>query len=158
MQIFISYAHASIQKVSKIVEVLTAGGHTACFDNQLLPGQDWKKELHEKITSCDAFVFAITNDALASEWCAWELSTAVHLEKVIIPILLEPEVSIPAELKRLQYTDFSQNMPPLEVAKMMHSLNSLQKIPASESPPLPRNPKGLPWALSPVVGELSLPC
>jgi hypothetical protein len=144
MQLFISYAHESIDKVRQTVEVLTAGGHTAWFDDQLLPGQDWKRSLGEAIAHSDVFVYAITREAVSSEWCDWELATAVRAEKALLPVLLEPGISLPASLKRLQYADFSQGMTPIEVAKLMRALGDMQKIPVAESPPLPADPKGIP--------------
>jgi hypothetical protein len=144
VQIFISYAHESIDKVREIVEVLTAGGHAVWFDDQLLPGQDWKRALGEAIARSDVFVYAITTETVRSEWCDWELATAVHLEKAVIPVLLEQGISIPAALKRLQYADFSQGMTAVGVAKLMRSLGDMQKIPVARSPALPANPKGIP--------------
>jgi len=144
MQLFISYAHESIDTVRQTVDVLTAGGHAAWFDDQLLPGQDWKRALGEAIARSDIFVYAITTEAVNSEWCDWELATAVHLEKAIIPVLLEPGVSVPVSLKRLQYADFSQGITPVGVAKLMRALGGMQKIPVAESPPLPADPKGIP--------------
>lgn len=144
MQLFISYAHESMDKVRQTVEVLTAGGHVAWFDDQLLPGQDWKSVLGEAISRSDMFVYAITTETMNSEWCDWELATAVHLEKAVIPILLEPNISVPTSLKRLHYADFTQGITPVEVAKLMRALGKMQKIPVAESPPLLAEPKGIP--------------
>jgi hypothetical protein len=68
----------------------------------------------------------------------------VHLEKVIVPVLLEPNVSVPISLKRLQHADFTQGITVLEFAKLMRALNDMQKIPVAESPPIPVDPKGIP--------------
>lgn len=144
MQLFISYAHESIDKIRQTVEVLTAGGHAAWFDDQLLPGQDWKQALGDEIARSDVLVYAITQETVSSEWCDWELVTAVRLEKAVIPVLLESGVSVPGALKRLQYVDFSQGMTPVEVAKLMRALGGMQKVPVAESPPLPADPQGIP--------------
>jgi len=69
MELFITYAHENLVKVRELAELLTAGGHTVWFDNQLLPGQDWKLELGNAIARSDAFVYALTKDSVASEWC-----------------------------------------------------------------------------------------
>lgn len=144
MQLFISYAHESIDNVIQTVDILAAGGHTVLFDNQLLPGQNWKRELGEAIARCDIFVYAMTTESLASEWCEWELATAVRLGKAVIPVLLEPRISVPESLRHLQYADFSQGSTPIEVAKLMRALFIMQKIPLAESPSLPADPKGIP--------------
>jgi hypothetical protein len=144
MQLFISYAHESIANVRQTVEILTAGGHTVWFDDQLLPGQDWKRQLGESIARCDALVYAMTRETVTSEWCEWELATAVRLEKAVIPVLLEPGISVPDSLRRLQYSDFTQGATPIAVAKLMGALAIMQKIPVAESPARPADPKGIP--------------
>jgi hypothetical protein len=144
MQLFICYAHESIEKVRETVEILTAGGHAVWFDEQLLPGQDWKRELGKAIARCLAFVYAITSEALSSEWCQWELTTAIRLEKAVIPVLLEPHISIPNSLRQLQYADFATGATPIAVAKLMAALAIMQKLPIADSPPLPADPKGIP--------------
>jgi hypothetical protein len=144
MQLFISYARENIAKVRETVEILTAGGHTVWFDDQLLPGQDWKRQLGESIARCDAFVYVMTREAVTSEWCEWELATAVRLEKALIPVLLETGISVPDSLRRLQYADFTQGTTPIAVAKLMGALAIMQKIPVAESPALPADPKGIP--------------
>jgi len=144
MQLFISYGHESLAKVREIAEILTAGGHAVWFDNQLLPGQDWKGELGAAIARCDACVYVMTTEAVTSEWCEWELATAVRLEKAVIPILLEPGIAFPDSMRRLQYADFTQGATPIAVAKLIGALSTMRKIPVAESPPLPHDPKGIP--------------
>ncbi len=94
MQLFISDAHQSIDSIRPIVEVLTAGGHFAWFDDQLLPGQDWKIELRAAIERSDALVFAMTPISVSSEWCRWELAVAAEAKKAVIPLLLEQKTHI----------------------------------------------------------------
>lgn len=144
MQLFITYAHESLIEVQELVEVLTVGGHAAWFDNQLLPGQDWKQELREAIQRCDAYLYALSKDAVDSEWCQWEFATAVRLQKAVIPVLLEPDVPVPRSLQDLQFADFTQGIAPKEIAKLMGALASMQRLPASASPPVPADPKGIP--------------
>jgi hypothetical protein len=144
MLLFISYARENKDKVGEISPVLAAGGHMVWFDENLLPGQDYKPELAKQIARCDGFVYAATKWSVRSEWCDWELGTAVHLEKAVIPVLLEPDVSLPAPLQKLQCADFSKGVTPIEVAKLMNALGTLQKIPTEDAPPMPTNPNGVP--------------
>jgi hypothetical protein len=144
MELFITYAHEDIEKVRKVAELLTTGGHTVWFDNQLLPGQDWKEQLNNAIARCDAYVYALTKGAVTSEWCEWEFATAVRLGKAVLPILLEAGVAIPQQLQKLQYADFQHEATALATAKVFAALGAMQKIPVSQSPPLPANPKGMP--------------
>jgi hypothetical protein len=144
MELFITYAHENMVKVRELAELLTAGGHTVWFDNQLLPGQDWKLELGNAIARCDAFVYALTKDSVASEWCEWEFATAVRLRKAVVPILLEADVVVPQPLQSLQYADFRQGATALATAKLIGALTSMQKIPVGQSPSIPPDPQGIP--------------
>ncbi len=144
MRLFVTYAHENLTKVRELVELLTAGGHTVWFDNQLLPGQDWKLELGDAIARCDAFVYALTKDAVISEWCEWEFATAVRLKKAVVPVLFEADVVVPLSLQSLQYADFRQGATALATAKLIGALASMQKIPVDHSPPIPADPKGIP--------------
>lgn len=69
MRLFITYAHEDLLIVKGLVEVLTAGEHHAWFDEQLLPGQDWKVELRRRIATSDAYVYAMTKASLSSGVC-----------------------------------------------------------------------------------------
>src|SRR5215211_3195119 len=149
MELFTSYAQENYAEARELVDILVAGGNTVWFDDQLLPGQDWKQELGQEIADCDAFVYALSQAAVTSEWCQWEFATAVRLQKAIIPVLLEPDLALPSPLARLQYADFTQGTTPIEVAKLMGALLFLQKVPLVQSPDLPDDPKGVPsraWA------------
>ncbi len=144
MQLFVTYARESVAEVQKLAEILGAGGHSVWFDDQLMPGEDWKQELGEAIERCDAYLYALSSAALESDWCQWEFATAVRLHKPVIPMLLEPEVSLPQALERLQYADFTQGVTPLSVAKLMGALGSMQRVPDAETPPVPADPQGTP--------------
>jgi TIR domain/GRAM domain len=144
MRLFITYAHESLAEVRELVEILTAGGHAVWFDNQLLPGQDWKRELGDAISRCEAFVYALTKGAVLSEWCEWEFATAVRLHKAVIPVLMESEVAVPVSLQSLQYADFTKGATAMAVARLMGALASMQQVPAGQSPPVPSDPKGVP--------------
>jgi len=144
MKLFVSYAHEDMQRASGAVALLSAGGHTLWFDQELLPGQDWKKELQIAISRCDALICAVTATALASEWCQWEIATAIRQQKPVIPVLLEPGVSLPDSLKHLHYADFSGGATALALAKLMAAISSMQKVAPEHSPAIPSDPKGVP--------------
>lgn len=144
MRLFASYAHENSADVLQLVEILAAGGHTVLFDQQLLPGQDWKRELGGQIAGCDAFIYALTPLSVNSEWCQWELATAISLQKSVVPVLMAADVALPDSLRRLQYADFKQGASPVAVAKLMGALSSLQKVAPKDSPSVPADPKGIP--------------
>src|SRR3954465_313512 len=65
MKVFVSYAHEDLDRVRELVDILIAGGNVVLFDDQLLPGQDWKHELDLLISDCDTFSYALTGAAIS---------------------------------------------------------------------------------------------
>lgn len=145
MRLFISYAHVDYPQVSQIVDILRTGGHDPWFDHRLLPGQDWKATLYHAIQSCNAFVYVMSPEALASEWCLWEFAQAIDLSKPIIPVRLQANISPPDALSRFQWVDFSDGSTPKAVAQLMGGLFHLASpIPKDEAPSVSDNPSGIP--------------
>lgn len=145
MKLFISYAHVDKWPIGLLVDVLRDAGHDPWFDNKLLPGQDWKQALKAAIVDCEAFVYALTPESVASEWCQWEFATAVELGKSIIPILVQPKTDIPDAIRRYQYADFSDGLTPKAVAKLVGGIAHIAiSIPKDEAPSAPVNPTGKP--------------
>ena len=125
MKLFISYAHTDNWQVTQIVELLRSGGHDPWFDQRLLPGQDWKKELRDAVDSCEIFVFALSPASSESEWCQWEFTQAVELKKPIVPILILATEKVPESLVDRQFVDFSQGMTPEAVARLMGGITHI---------------------------------
>ena len=144
MKLFITYAHESLSEVRPLVDILTAGGHIVWFDHELMPGQDWKRELGAAIESCEAYVYALTKAATVSEWCGWEFATAARLRKAVVPVLLEAGVEVPEPLKAIQYADLSRGATALSAARLMGAFMRLQQVPEAQSPAPAAAPKGSP--------------
>lgn len=123
MKIFISYAHASKDKVLELVELLRSGGYDPWFDRELIVGQEWKGQLEQAIQKCEIFVYVLTPETILSEWCQWELGKALELKKPIIPILLK-HVSLPKILEVYQFVDFTGGFGAQETARLMVGLAS----------------------------------
>jgi hypothetical protein len=144
MKIFISYAREDVQQADDLSTILRAGGHDPWYDTELLPGQHWQSELEKAIDECPAFVSTLSSHSLNSDWCNWELATATQMNKAIIPVLLEAGLTLPASIRNLQVCDFSNGQTAIQAAKLMRTLDSMQRIPKSLAPPVPASPQGLP--------------
>ncbi len=144
MELFISYSSDDLKKIIPIVSLLRVGGHVPWFDEKLVAGQDWKQTLKEAIVRSDAFIYMITPQSLASEWCRWELNNAVLLNKPIIPILVEA-AELPGYLSHLQYADFTRKSDNEAIAKLLGGLGEItQIIPKENVPAAADNPSGEP--------------
>ncbi len=145
-RIFISYAKVDIYLVKQLVGILYAASHDPWFDHQLIPGQDWKMQLVSAIDRCGAFVYALTPESVASEWCRWEFAKAVELGKTVIPVLFQTNTQLPEAVQRFQYVDFTQGPTPEATARLLAGLARRTTVPPF-IPTAPENPQGFPSRL-----------
>jgi hypothetical protein len=113
LSIFISYSRQDKQIVDQLASILERGGQRPWIDRDLMPGQRWRNELKQSITDCDAFLIALSPDALDSDWCLWEFEEAVRQEKPIFPVLVRKVGELPEEMKSLhefQFLDISNGI------------------------------------------------
>ena len=116
--IFVSYSRADIMYLKKVLEVihLSYGYGSVWYDNQIKGGDNWWEVIKENIRNCKVFIFLISNDSLASNYCYKECKYAIKLEKPIIPILLRPKTELWGEFdkelvayfKKTHYLDLSE--------------------------------------------------
>lgn len=144
MRLFLTYSRENQDVARRLDELLEAGGHASWFDQQLLPGQDWKRELEQEIAACDVYIYLLSDASLASEWCEWEFATAVRHGKTVIPALLQADLALPDVLSRLQYADLTDGITPASIARLMGALMLVQRVPPADSPTPPANPRGAP--------------
>jgi uncharacterized protein YgiM (DUF1202 family) len=137
MKIFISYSHVDQFLVeSQIIDILTQAGHDVWFDERLVVGQNWKKQLSNAVATSDALVFAISPESVKSKYCQWEVDQALDLNKPIFPVLVQARTPIPKKLDGIQYVDFTKGATGSAVAKLMQGLQ--KRVSASPHlPPLP---------------------
>ncbi|HEX2907811.1 MAG TPA: toll/interleukin-1 receptor domain-containing protein, partial [Phototrophicaceae bacterium] len=128
MRIFISYAHADQVQIAELVDLLRAGGYEPWFDSDLIPGQDWEKQIRHAISESDAFVYALTPESLESEYCKIELTLAFENKKPIIPLKLKPNVKLPNNLARIQWVDFSAGRTPAAVARLLRAIRAASEF------------------------------
>ena len=81
---------------------VTKPGGTKIFS----AGQEWHKEIDEAIRDAFAMIVVITRAARNSEYVTYEWSSAIGMNKPVIPILYE-ETEIHPRLKIHQFLDFT---------------------------------------------------
>lgn len=153
MKLFISFSTADKWQVRQLADLFQTAGHKPWYSAaSLLPGQDWQQAILQAIQNADAFVYAMSPEAIQSAWCQWELRTAIQLAKPIIPVLLQAQTdllqaktNIPEVLRPYQYADLSEGLSPNAIAQLMGGLLEIAvNIPPEQAPPAPENPDGIP--------------
>ncbi|RKZ43986.1 MAG: hypothetical protein DRR00_28920, partial [Candidatus Parabeggiatoa sp. nov. 3] len=80
-------------------------------DRDIQKGTDYQQAIKTGIENADNFIFFISPDSVASEYCQRELAYALEYNKRIIPLLITqmPDSEIPETLRGLQYIDLTEN-------------------------------------------------
>lgn len=139
MLIFISYRKQNRSQVDQLSADLETLGNTVWFDNELSGGHTWWDSILESVRSCDLFVFALTEEALASSACKLEYEYAHSLNKRILPVMLADVNNslLPPELAVIQWVDYRQRDPSatLRLGRALMNLSPAVPLPDPLPPP-----------------------
>lgn len=137
--IFISYSRTDRAFVEQLVPLLRRmyGNDCLWFDADIPGGTDWWRMIESQIAGCTVFLFLMSNDALASEFCRKELQYAVLLKKSVVPVVVRPRTDIDAArlpddlkavLQKTQHVDLGAGMTDTPaLAELVAALNLLIK-------------------------------
>ena len=132
MRLFISYAHTDREDVEELAYVLERGGFEAWYDYALVPGEVWRDRLAQEIAGCEAFLYALTPEAVNSEFCQWEFEKALELNKPVMPVLLKAGTerlpAFPAMLRDRQWADLTHGLTPENTAHLLNGLHRMQDL------------------------------
>lgn len=132
MRVFVSYARVDKPYCIQIVDTLDV--HDTWYDQRLYAGQNWWKEILRRLDWCEAFVYLMSPDSVASEYCRKEHELAVSLGKHVLPVLIREDTILPDSLRGVQYVDFTNGITPDSVKVL---LNSIYLAERNKQPALP---------------------
>ena len=96
--IFISYSHKDSSQVLSIISKMINQGYRVWYDEGIVPGTEWDKNIAEHIINCDYFIAFMSDNYLNSSNCKDELNYARDLEKNRFLVYLE-KVNLPPEMQ-----------------------------------------------------------
>jgi len=120
MKVFVCYARVDKPYCIRIIETLQA--HELWYDQRLYAGQDWWKEILRRLDWCDAFIYLLSPDSVASLYCRRELEIALRLKRDIIPVLINRETVLPENMKDWQYIDLCDNLTVENVSQLLSAI------------------------------------
>ena len=92
-KIFISYSTVDLAATTRAKRVLEAAGHTAYVaEYNARGGVRLTEDIKKNIEASDIFVVIWSSSAKSSDWVAQEIGIAESLKKIIVPIVLEPNL------------------------------------------------------------------
>ncbi len=115
VKIFISYSRSDIEMASKIYWLLFEKGYGVWMDQfNLIPGQDWKLEIHKNIRSSDFFIACLSKNSVSKHgYVQKELKEALTVldeipegEIYLIPIRMD-DCLVPLSLADKHWLDWS---------------------------------------------------
>jgi WD40 repeat protein len=105
-RIFISHSSRNNAQAVALADWLAANGWGRDdifldFAGGIAPGERWQKALNDAAGRCEAVVFLISRDWLASRWCHEELALAHKLNKRLFGVLIDTVdvMDVPARLR-----------------------------------------------------------
>lgn len=121
MRLFISYARVDKPYCVQIAETLDI--HQVWFDQRLYAGQQWWKEIQRRLDWCEGFVYLLSPESVASEYCRREFNIARKLGKHVFPVLIHEQTEIPEELTHIQYADLSNGLTTEAVKTLLNAIH-----------------------------------
>lgn len=119
MKLFVSYARIDKPFCIQLVDKLN---HELWYDQRLYAGQDWWDEILRRLEWCDGFIYLISPESVASQYCQQELEIAQKSGRAIFPVLTHPDTSLVTKLEALQYVDMSRGLNADNMALLLNSI------------------------------------
>jgi hypothetical protein len=90
VNVFLSYSRADKSAAGAIADLLRRRGIGCWVDERgIRPGQRYDREIEQAIRHCDAVVWLVSPEALKSDYVKYEVVTALHRRKPVLPVRLE---------------------------------------------------------------------
>src|ERR1700719_540594 len=109
--VFISYSSKNLRIVDWARSTLAQPGITEGFaaEYSVLPSQVLNEAISRAIRACDLFVLLWSHDAKSSDYVPQEIGIAVGCNKIILPVVMEENVPVPAFITDLKYLAAHKN-------------------------------------------------
>ena len=124
MKLFISYARVDKPLCKQIVQHLQ-DVHEVWYDRRLHAGQQWWNEIVTRLEWCEGFVYLLSPESVASEYCQREFDLALDGGKHIFPVLIQARTDVPDTLSHIHYADLSEGME--DIITLMNALTVAER-------------------------------
>ncbi|MEO0350934.1 MAG: TIR domain-containing protein [Cyanobacteria bacterium P01_A01_bin.15] len=124
-QVFISYAEEDLTTKELVRYHLLQSGVTVWTNTtDIRTGEDFEVAIQRGIEEADNVVYLITQAALDSEYCQFEINQALDLNKRIIPMLVEDIDlhQLPDNIRKIQFIKLTDNKAAVDLEKDLAEL------------------------------------
>nr|XP_057931812.1 uncharacterized protein LOC131131270 [Doryrhamphus excisus] len=110
--VFISYSSTDYQWTHALIDQLEALGLHVCYhERDFTPGRTVLENMSECIQESQKVLLVLSSEFVRSRWCLLEANMSLFRDclerKPIVPVLLEPGVTVPLHLCHLTYLEVS---------------------------------------------------
>ena len=152
MKVFVSYARVDKAYCVRIIDTL--GAHDVWYDQRLYAGQDWWQEILRRLDWCDAFIYLLSPDSVASLYCRREFDIARRLNRQVIPVLINRDTVLPDQLRDWQYVDLSRQLTVENVTQLLNAILVAERRGTPEADSATTTPPDTPSPVDSTPGAL----
>lgn len=162
LKLFICHSHSDKVSVDQIYMRLRDDGFDPWLDNKnLLPGQDWKKEIKKAVQSSDVVMVCLSQSALNREgffrnevqYALDAVDEAENNTISLIPVKLE-NCTVPELVQRWQWVDIFK---PQGYELLKEAFEDIAKVQPTRKKKSIKKP-WLPWGDHPVIVAITISC
>jgi hypothetical protein len=102
--IFISYSSEDRGKAKDIADALKRQGFSVWWDRSILPGETFDTVIEDALDAAECVIVLWSKTSVSKEWVRTEASDGKQ-RRILIPVLIERDVRIPIEFRRMQAAD-----------------------------------------------------
>jgi hypothetical protein len=110
-KVFVSYSTFNINIAQWAIQALSRPGVTEVFvaEYSLEPGAVLDERILAQIRACDLFILLWSRAARQSDWVPAEVGAARMANRTIVPVVLEPNVPLPAFIAQVKHLRAYEN-------------------------------------------------
>jgi len=144
-KIFISYSRVDTSFIKPFVDNLARlyGHDNIWYDDKIHGGQDWWQLILDKVKWCEVFIYLLSNESVASDYCQAEFDEAQRLQKHIITVQVRDRTQLGDDLSAIQYVDMKPGIDMGDAYTKLYTAISLYQPPRLPKRPLwrPQTPQ-----------------
>ena len=109
MRLYISYAQNDALYCMELVECLH-GVHEVWYDERGAAGSEWREGIRRRLHWCEAFLYLLSAESLASRYCQDEYHLVREAQRLIFLLQIESGLELPEEFRQREKLDFSDGL------------------------------------------------
>ena len=140
--LFVSYSRQDIDRILPLLkavrkELARRAVPVALWADilDLSPGQQWDRAIEEALNLSMGALFFASHQSVNSSNIQDELSYVLGESRLVIPVLLEPNIKMPIRLRAIQYLDFFDPLTPEKTANTAKIIAEIVQSRVGASPP-----------------------